>query len=91
MSCCGKARSQAAAGRPAAPRGAGNGSGQGRPGQAAQPPRAAVLFEYLGESALTATGPVTGRRYRFERPGARAAIDARDAPALRQVPRLRPV
>jgi hypothetical protein len=50
-----------------------------------------VLFEYLGESALTATGPVTGRRYRFERPGARAAIDARDAPALRQVPRLRPV
>jgi hypothetical protein len=92
MSCCGKARSQAA-GRTDAPRSAEIRSGQGRPGQSvrAQPPRAAVLFEYLGETALTATGPVTGKRYRFERPGARAAIDARDAPALRQVSRLRPV
>lgn len=50
-----------------------------------------MLFEYLGASALTVTGPATGTRYRFDRPASRVVVDARDAPALRQVPRLRPI
>lgn len=50
-----------------------------------------VVFEYSGGTALTAVGPVTGRRYRFERPRARAAVDGRDAAGLAAVPHLRPV
>jgi hypothetical protein len=49
------------------------------------------MFEYCGATALTAVGPVTGRRYRFERPRARAAVDGRDAAGLAVVPHLRQV
>jgi hypothetical protein len=38
---------------------------------------------------LTAVGPITGRRYRFNGPGARVAVDSRDAPSMRAVPNLR--
>ena len=48
-----------------------------------------MLFEYCGSTALTAMGPVTGRSYRFERPRARVAVDARDAAAIAAVPNLR--
>ncbi len=91
MSCCGKAREQAAGG-PARPLSIGMRSAPGpaAPASRREPPAAMVAFEYVGDSALTATGPVTGRRYRFAAPGARVLIDVRDAPALRQVPRLRP-
>lgn len=34
-------------------------------------------------------GPVSGRRYRFDRPGAREEIDLRDQPGLASVPNLR--
>jgi hypothetical protein len=46
-------------------------------------------FEYVGETALTATGRVTGMRYRFHGPGATVTVDARDAPSLSGVPMLR--
>lgn len=49
----------------------------------------AVQFEYLGRSAITAIGPVTGRRYNFTAPGARVAVDLRDRGALASVPSLR--
>jgi hypothetical protein len=49
-----------------------------------------VLFEYLGRTGLTATGPFTGRRYRFDGSGAQVEVDARDAPSLAAVPNLRP-
>jgi hypothetical protein len=48
-------------------------------------------FEYVGRTSLTALGPITGRHYRFERSGARIAIDARDAPSMIGVPNLRKV
>jgi hypothetical protein len=51
----------------------------------------AVTFEYVGASALTVVGPVSGRRYRFEHGGAPVTIDPRDRPALARVPRLRQV
>jgi hypothetical protein len=59
------------------------------PGPAAR--RFAIEFEYAGPTALTVTGPVSGRRYRFDRPGARLAIDPRDRPSLARVPKLREV
>lgn len=53
--------------------------------------RTPVTFEYVGQTGLTATGPYTGRRYRFDGPGARVEVDERDAPSLAAVPRLRRV
>lgn len=50
-----------------------------------------AVFEYVGESGLTTVSPVTGARYRFERPGARLAVDPRDAKWLSQAPNLRVV
>jgi hypothetical protein len=44
-----------------------------------------TLFEYSGEGALTLFGRVTGVRYHFPGPGARAYVDARDAPAFEVV------
>jgi hypothetical protein len=60
--------------------------------EARRPERSFVLtFEYVGASALTVVGPVSGRRYRFAHGGARVTIDPRDRPALARVPRLRQV
>jgi hypothetical protein len=51
--------------------------------------RTLVYFEYTGQTGLTAVGPITGKRYRFDRPGAALAVDGRDAPSLSAVPNLR--
>jgi hypothetical protein len=51
--------------------------------------QASVAFEYAGATALTAVGAITGRRYRFDRPGAAVDVDLRDAPSLGGVPHLR--
>jgi hypothetical protein len=58
---------------------------------AGRPPRPWATFEYRGQTALTAVGPVTGRSYRFPAPGARVAVDLRDRPGLATVPNLREV
>jgi hypothetical protein len=50
-----------------------------------------ALFEYLGQTNLSLVGTNTGRRYRFDAPGARVSVDPRDAPALDGVPWLRRV
>jgi hypothetical protein len=47
-----------------------------------------VTFEYVGATALTVFGPLTGVRYRFGHPGARLTVDSRDAAALAAVPNL---
>jgi hypothetical protein len=55
--------------------------------------RSLAYFRYVGETALTVTGGVTGARYYFGRPGAVVPVDARDrrsiaaVPVVRQVPR----
>ena len=51
----------------------------------------AVVFEYIGRTALTASGAVTGKRYRFEHPGARVTVDARDRASLDALPMLKQV
>ena len=52
-------------------------------------PQASTAFEYAGTTALTAVGAITGRRYRFDRPGAIVDVDLRDASSLAGVPQLR--
>jgi hypothetical protein len=78
MGCCGKNR-----GAPPTPT-------RGAPLSAAtvRAPRV-HYFEYVGATALTALGPVTGRRYRFARHGALVPVDERDAPSMAGVPSLR--
>jgi hypothetical protein len=84
MSCCGQQRLQLLRSKAAA-----------RPKPAAAPITAqsstSIVFEYIGATGLTALGPSTGVRYRFNRPGARVAVDARDAQGLSAVPVLRRV
>jgi hypothetical protein len=47
-----------------------------------------ATFEYVGSTALTVVSPITRKVYRFERPGARAEIDARDRSWVTFVPNL---
>lgn len=46
-------------------------------------------FEYIGGTRLTVAGSVTGREYRFDRPGARIEVDPRDTPSIAVIPLLR--
>lgn len=50
-----------------------------------------ATFEYVGATALTVFGPLTGVRYRFDQPGARVSVDWRDATALAAVPNVKQV
>ena len=90
MACCGQGRRQIRAeARPAL-----TGARGPRPRLTMERAEPAVqhpgsYFEYVGPTGLTVRGPVTGRRYRFAGHGAVAAVDARDAPSLAAVPRLR--
>jgi hypothetical protein len=57
------------------------------------PPRrySHAFFEYVGPTALSAVGRATGKHYRFDRPGARVAVDPADRTSVAQVPHLREV
>ena len=46
-------------------------------------------FVYVGSTALTAVGVVTGQRYRFTGRGSVVEVDSRDAPSMAGVPNLR--
>lgn len=50
-----------------------------------------AFFEYVGPTAMTAIGRSTGKHYRFDRPGARVAVDPADRASVAQVPHLREV
>lgn len=78
--CCGRNRLQQRAAM-AAP---------ARPTTAAPAP-ARVSFVNQGNEALTVRGPVTGVEYRFDRPGARVEVDARDRILLASLRQLRQV
>jgi hypothetical protein len=53
------------------------------------PADAWIAFEYVGTTAMTVIGPATRHEYRFAGPGARVAIDPRDARSFDAVPKLR--
>lgn len=85
MGCCGQRRRQHHNAASAGPRRA--------RAAVTRPPRAAkrssyTYFQYIGKTALTAVGPVSGRTYRFDRPGAVVAVDPRDRRSLAAVPSL---
>lgn len=48
-----------------------------------------IRFEYIGKTALTVTGSITGKRYRFSVPGEFLQVDVRDASVLMSIPVLR--
>jgi len=50
-----------------------------------------VEFEYTGQTALTVTGSITGRMYRFHQANNVQKIDYRDASAMMAVPVLKKV
>jgi hypothetical protein len=56
---------------------------------AAARPSQILLFEYIGDTAMTVFGGATRRRYRFSAPGARVQVDARDGSSLTSIPRLK--
>jgi hypothetical protein len=86
MSCCGQKRAQqrqtssAFVHELAAPR-----------ASAGRFPMGRAYFEYIGLTAITVVGNVTGRQYRFATPGVQVAVDARDRGSLARVPLLREV
>jgi hypothetical protein len=50
-----------------------------------------VFFEYVGPTALTVVGPVTGKSYRFARRGTRLEVDLKDRRSIAAVPSLRQI
>jgi hypothetical protein len=50
-----------------------------------------AAFQYIGKTAMTAAGPISGRQYRFDYPGAIVVADSRDRVALATVPNLRQI
>lgn len=50
-----------------------------------------VSFEYTGKTALSVTGYITGKKYRFHHHGDIQLIDYRDASAMMAVPVLKKV
>jgi hypothetical protein len=68
---------------------AGNASTQQRP--AVQKPAAHASFEYVGKTAITITGNVTGKSYRFNYPGNTQNIDHRDMKGMMAIPVLKRV
>lgn len=85
MSCCGNQRERfrSVSGARTKPATAENASPNAR--------HTTVYFEYLGKTGLTVLGPVSGKRYRFDRPGAAVEIDLRDRASLAAIPALRQV
>lgn len=58
---------------------------------AAQTPSVSASFEYIGKTALTIIGNVTGTQYRFNYTGNRQNIDHRDIPGIMSIPVLKKV
>ncbi len=54
-----------------------------------QLPLAGVSAQYVGATALTVVGPVSGRHYQFVGCGARLELDRRDLHGLARIPNLR--
>jgi len=82
--CCGKNRTQLMK-APAIPK--------TRPATAVAPQKlpSTISFVYIGNTAITVTGPISGLDYRFERPGARVEVDWRDRILLASIRQLRQI
>jgi hypothetical protein len=78
--CCGQGRTRVATSGKAA-----------TPVRKPAPATSGALYEYTGTTGMTVMGPISGARYRFDRPGARVQIDGRDVPSMRALPNVRRV
>lgn len=81
--CCGTNRIQQ---RTASPRPPGASPYAGN-----QQVRRPMSFVYVGNTGMKVSGPVSGRAYRFDRPGARLEVDPRDRVLLASLRQLRQV
>ncbi len=54
-------------------------------------PRTAVPFVNSGGAGMTVIGPVSGRQYHFDHPGAQVKIDPRDRALLAKMRQIRPL
>ena len=50
-----------------------------------------IAFEYTGNTGLTVTGNMTGKRYRYNKNGEVQLIDFRDSAAMEKVPVLKKI
>ncbi len=50
-----------------------------------------IYFKYTGKTALTVTGKITGKNYRFVKPDDLVLIDYRDASGMINIPVLKKV
>lgn len=48
-----------------------------------------INFEYTGKTALSVKGPISGKNYRFSKPGDIQLIDYRDASSMAGIPVLK--
>ncbi|HEY6081938.1 MAG TPA: hypothetical protein VIU45_00690 [Chitinophagaceae bacterium] len=48
-----------------------------------------ISFQYTGNTGLTVKGTVTGRSYRYNKPGETVPIDYRDVPGMMKIPMLK--
>ncbi len=83
--CCGKNRTAVSQTRVSAPP---NNAAQTSPAFAIKQRSSVAYFEYIGKSAMTVMGPISGMTYRFPAPGSRAAVDLRDHRHVAAVPNL---
>lgn len=52
---------------------------------------APVLFQYTGNTALTVTGSITRKSYRFHFSGDKQLVEYNDAPAMLAIPVLKKI
>lgn len=50
-----------------------------------------IYFQYTGKTALTVTGKITGKNYRFSKTGETGLIDYRDASGMMAIPVLKKI
>ena len=89
MSCCGERRARLASNAPS--RSSGTSLSRTDNVSRAQRPLLRLVYEYVGATALTVSSALTGRRYRFDQPGARTEVDQRDRTLVDGLPQLRRV
>jgi hypothetical protein len=58
------------------------------PAQAFGEGPSAAKFEYVGKTAMTVVSPMTGKRYRFTKPGEQLEVEAMDRAWIAFVPNL---
>lgn len=92
MSCCGQKRAAGSASPPQRPSVLISHSAAVPMASSATSRRVLrLVYEYVGPTALSVTSPYTGRRYRFDRSGARLEVDTRDRSLLATLLQLRQV